>query len=176
MVKGISGYLGRSGSIGILVNLRSDSKRFNELKDLTGVSPSTLSDRLEEGRELGVITTRLGQDEFERDQRAVHHEYMITDRGLVVLHEMQEEDVVYSYRQLREAEISLNEGLEHMHDWIVENTERLKQAKEKHPSLDAFGEVPNDSFESTKDYSEFMVRGEPGADEDDEDDEDDTSE
>lgn len=166
MVKAISGYIERSGSIGILVNLRNDSKRFNELKNLVGVSPSTLSKRLEEGRELGLITTRLGQDEFERDQRAVHHEYMITDRGLVVLHEMEEEDVVYSYRQLREAEIDLEEALEKIHDWIAENTERLEQAKEKHPSRDAFGEASSESFESTKDYSEFMVKGEPDDDED----------
>jgi len=57
MVKAISGYLERSGSIGILVHLEKDSKRFNELKEIVGVSPSTLSKRLDKGRELGVITT-----------------------------------------------------------------------------------------------------------------------
>lgn len=157
MVKAISGYLERSGSIGILVNLKSDSKRFNELKDLVGVSPSTLSKRLEEGRELGVITTRLGQDEFERDQRAVHHEYMITDRGLLVLSKMDEFDVIFAYRKLREAEQRLDEGIENMHEWIAEDSDRIARAKEVHPTKDREGEDVT-GYEGETDYSEYMER------------------
>lgn len=158
MVKAISGYLERSGSIGILVHLEKDSKRFNELKEIVGVSPSTLSKRLDKGRKLGVITTRLGQDEFERDQRAVHHEYMITDRGLLVLDKMDECDVVYAYRQLQEAEERLEAGIEEMHDWIAENSDELARAKDHHPTRDTFGEDVTEPVESDTDYSEHMVK------------------
>ncbi|MFC7142737.1 winged helix-turn-helix transcriptional regulator [Halosimplex aquaticum] len=159
MVKAISGYLDRSGSIGILVNLKNDSKRFNELKELVGVSPSTLTKRLDEGQELGVITTRLGKDEYERDQRAVHHEYMITERGLVVLDQIEKFDIMYRYRQLREAEQQLDEGLDEMHEWIEDNSDQLARAEDVNPTRKASGEDITDSSESERDYSEHMEKG-----------------
>lgn len=159
MVKAISGYLDRSGSIGILVNLKNDSKRFNELKELVGVSPSTLTKRLDEGGELGVITTRLGKDEYERDQRAVHHEYMITERGLVVLDQIEKFDIMYRYRQWREAEQQLEEGLDEMHDWIEDNSDQLARAEDVHPTRKASGEDVTDSSEPERDYSEHMEKG-----------------
>ncbi|WP_254278626.1 winged helix-turn-helix transcriptional regulator [Haloarcula marina] len=157
MVKAISGYLQRSGAIGVLVHLKSDSKRFNELKDLVGVSPSTLSDRLDKGADLGLITTRIGKDEYERDQRAVHHEYMITDRGLLVLSKMEEFDVIFAYRKLREAEERLDEGIEDMHDWIAEDSDRIALAAEVHPTKDREGEDVT-GYDGETDYSEHMER------------------
>ncbi|PSQ51957.1 hypothetical protein BRD20_09065 [Halobacteriales archaeon SW_8_65_20] len=157
MVKAISGYLQRSGAIGVLVHLKSDSKRFNELKDLIGVSPSTLSKRLEKGRELELITTNIGKDEYERDQRAVHHEYMITERGLLVLDKMEEFDVIFAYRQLREAEQKLDQGVENMHDWISENREQIARAEGVHPTKDREGEDVT-GYDSETDYSEHMER------------------
>lgn len=159
MVKAISGYLDRSGSIGILVNLKNDSKRFNELKELVGVSPSTLTKRLDEGDELGVITTRLGKDEYERDQRAVHHEYMITERGLVVLDQIEKFDIAYRYRQLREAEQQMKEGLDEMHEWIEDNSDQLARAEDVHPTRKASGEDVTEPSESERDFSEHMEKG-----------------
>lgn len=152
MVQAISGYLERSGSVGILVTLETGSKRFNDLKELVGVSPSTLSKRLEEGRNLGVVATRLGEDEHERERGPVHHKYVITDRGLVVLHKLDEYDVVYAHRQLREAEQRFDEGVEDVQDWIMEHTDLLARAKKQHPARHVSGDGPAESFESMRYY------------------------
>lgn len=158
MVKAVSGYLDRSGSVGILVNLKNDSKRFNELKELIGVSPSTLSKRLDEGQDLGVITTRLGKDEYARDQRAVHHEYMITERGLVVLDQIEKFDIMYRYRQLREAEQELEDALDEMHEWIEDNSDQLARAEKVNPTRNASGEDVTDTVDPRKDYSEHTEK------------------
>jgi DNA-binding HxlR family transcriptional regulator len=149
-MQAIGGYLQRSGSVGILVALETGGKRFNELKELVGVSPSTLSKRLEEGRDLGVVATQLGEDERERERGTVHHEYVITDRGLLVLHKLDEYDVVYAYQQLREAEQRLDEGVEDVQEWIMEHTDLLARAKEQHPARHASGGGPAESFESMR--------------------------
>ncbi|APX98504.1 winged helix-turn-helix transcriptional regulator [Natronorubrum daqingense] len=158
MVKQISGYLEMSGAIGLLVHLKYESRRFNELKDLVGVSPSTLTTRLNEGRDLGLITTRIGEDEYDLDQRSIHHEYMITDRGELVLEKMDEFEVTYAYKQLREAEQKLVEGRENLRVWIEDNEDEIAQAEDEHSTRDKYGEDVTEPAEVDGDYSEFMEK------------------
>ena len=75
-VRSIAALLERRWTLGTIYACSSGAARFNEFRQsLPGVSPTTLSDRLEQLEAAGIVERRLV------DGRPPHAEYVLTRRG-----------------------------------------------------------------------------------------------
>ena len=76
-----AGVLERRWTMATIYACSSGASRFNEFRQsLPGVSPTTLSDRLEQLEEAGLVERRTVAG------RPPHTEYLLTDRGERVAH------------------------------------------------------------------------------------------
>lgn len=76
-----AGVLERRWTMATIYACSSGATRFNEFRQsLPGVSPTTLSDRLEQLEAVGIVERRTVQG------RPPHTEYVLTERGEQVAH------------------------------------------------------------------------------------------
>jgi DNA-binding HxlR family transcriptional regulator len=75
-LRAVADLLERRWTLGTIYASASGAVRFNEFRQsLPGISPTTLSDRLEQLEEAGIVERRLVQG------RPPHAEYRLTRRG-----------------------------------------------------------------------------------------------
>ncbi|MFB6217032.1 MAG: winged helix-turn-helix transcriptional regulator, partial [Candidatus Aenigmatarchaeota archaeon] len=100
----ISDYILNKGAMGILFELGVEEKSFNQLKESSTVlvSPNTLSRRLTEGEDLGLIDRGINED----GERAIIT-YRLTDMGETLVDQF--EDVSDEYFELKEDIANLKE-------------------------------------------------------------------
>jgi DNA-binding HxlR family transcriptional regulator len=66
---GLDAYLSKKGTVELFSVLTISGKRFSELESLVGISPATLSDRLEEGLELHLLKLDSEPEDDRQTQR-----------------------------------------------------------------------------------------------------------
>jgi DNA-binding HxlR family transcriptional regulator len=75
-LRAVAELLERRGTLGTIYACSSGASRFNEFRQLLpGISPTTLSERLDQLEAAGVVERRLVQG------RPPHTEYRLTGRG-----------------------------------------------------------------------------------------------
>ena len=65
MDESLSDYSDRKGSIAVLYAISHGHDRFSDIEDQTDVSTSSLSDRLNEAQELGILDEDLRETDDE---------------------------------------------------------------------------------------------------------------
>lgn len=125
------------GGIGLLVVLKGGSKRFKHLNDRLHISSSTLSKRIGEAKDLGLITPEI-------DDRgtSVKNQYRVTERGQYVVAKMERLDIVHAYRTMLDMQTQVEDGKQELVEWIEgeKTEEELARRSDSDPYVDPFGE------------------------------------
>lgn len=111
----ISEYLGEKGSIEILATIEPDGTRFKELKQTVGVSHGTISTRLAQGDELGLLEREAMQGE-----RGTTHKWVLAPKGAVLRHRLQITGVVKTYELLQDLRQQVEAHNEEFKEWVQE--------------------------------------------------------
>lgn len=106
------------GSTEILATIEPDGTRFGELNEKVGISRQTLSNRLMQGQELGLLDT-----EAIRGERGTTHKWVLTPKGarlrfqLIKMGAVETYDLLQDFRQRAEThEAEFKEWAEEMEE------------------------------------------------------------
>lgn len=111
----IAAFLTRTGSIGLLREVQHmDGSRFTELDEALDVSSSTLSKRLEEACELGLLEPTLESTDYGTNTR-----YKLTGTGRKVRNVMEHRGIIRTYDKIRTLEEQLDESIEDLREWVT---------------------------------------------------------
>jgi len=146
------------GGIGLLVVLKGGPKRFKHLNERLQISSSTLSKRIGEAKNLGLITPEIDDRET-----SVNNLYRVTERGQYVVAKMERLDIVHAYRTMLDMQAQVEDGKHELVEWIEgeKTKEELARRSNSDPYVDPFGEdVTGFSGEdSDRDYDdEFFTK------------------
>lgn len=137
MVDTLSEYFQRRGGLGVLVVLKTGPLRYKHLQEALHVSTSTLTERLGEARDPGLITPEIDEGET-----SVDGQYRISERGQYVVRKMEQLGMVHAYRTILEMHIQVEDGRDELLDWVAEKNVKMELARKsgRDPYVDPFGE------------------------------------
>lgn len=129
-------YFQRRGSLGVIIVLKDGPHRFTDLADALHISDSTLTKRLGEARDLGLIVPEMD----ERDT-SIKEQYRITERGQYVVGKLEQLDVVHAYRTFLDMYHQIEDGNAELVEWVddEEVKREISQKGETDPYIDPFG-------------------------------------
>lgn len=120
MSQEIPDFLAATGGTGLLVALYDSDRTFSELLERIDATSSTLSTRLTDAEDMGLITTETG----ERDgNRAT--EYQLTGFGYLLTMQLDRHGVVEQYRQLMDHKAGVEDGRERVIEWLDAHEQQL---------------------------------------------------
>lgn len=152
----IAEFLTATGGTGLLVALYDTDRTFSELLECVDATSSTLSTRLTDAEDLGLITTETG----ERDgNRAT--EYQLTGFGYVLTMQLDRHGVVEHYRQLMYHRTGVEEGLSRVVEWVEENEQQIlaHQSELEKSGREYFEELREQASDSDtdRDIDKYLV-------------------
>jgi len=106
-----SEFLKRKGSIEILCELENGERGFNELKNLD-ISPSTLSSRLKEAMNLGLVDQKLCREERAKIK------YYLTEKG---------REIIESVGSIKKDYFKLKEEVRKLEEELRKKKEKMKK-------------------------------------------------
>lgn len=137
MADTLSEYFQRRGGLGVLVVLKTGPLRYKDLEEALHVSTSTLTERLGEARDLGLLTP-----EIDEGKTSVDGQYRISERGQYVVRKMEQLGMVHAYRTMLEMYFQVEDGRDELLDWIADEDVKKELARKsgRDPYVDPFGE------------------------------------
>lgn len=125
------------GGLGVLILLYSDAQRFTDLADLLHISDSTLTYRLAEARDLGLVTPEIDEQET-----SVGDQYRLSERGALIVKKLEQFGVVHAYRTMLDMHQQVEDGRSDLDEWLdgEETKEKLARCSEEDPYVDQFGQ------------------------------------
>lgn len=135
-VETISDYCQARGGLGVMVVLKSEPHRFVDLEEALHISSSTLTERLGEARDLGLITPEIDEGET-----SVDRQYRISERGQYVVRKLEQLDVEHAYRTFLDMHHQIEAGRAELLDRLTDEAvkEELARQSEVDPYTDPFG-------------------------------------
>jgi len=136
------------GAMGLLVVLKGEAKQFKHLNERLHISSSTLTKRIGEAKDLGLITPEIDDRET-----SVNNQYRITERGQYVVAKMGRLDIVHAYRTMLDMHDQVEGGKQELVEWIEgeEIQEALARRSDSDPYVDPFGEDVTDHPQNSTD-------------------------
>lgn len=136
MAETLSEYFQRRGSLGVLIVLKSGPHRFTDLADALHISESTLTERLGEARDLGLIIPEIDEQES-----SVGGQYRITERGQFVVAKAAQLEIEHAYRTFLDMFHKIESGRDELLGWLSDEDvqEELAEQSETDPYVDPFG-------------------------------------
>lgn len=116
-----SDFLNRKGAIELFCELSPHGSRWTELDNEIMASHSTVTDRIEEAQELGLITHEL----IDRSGESVNV-YTPTNRGARFMLALETQGVAETYRHLKETRQKYEEQTEKIREWVLDNPGEFK--------------------------------------------------
>jgi len=107
-------FMRKKGSIEILCELEDGGKSFNEFK--LDISPNTLSSRLKEALDLGLIEQRICREGRTKVK------YYLTDRG---------KELLKAIKSIKDNYFRLKEDVKRLEEEINKKKEEIKRKKEE---------------------------------------------
>lgn len=166
MVKTVQEFVGSRGGVGVLILLSAEPMRFNELAEKLTVSPSTLDKRLDEGRDLGLVTTK-----WQEDKKPHKFQYWITERGKYLVRKMEREGMVHPYLTMIDLQSQVKDGKSELQSWLDndEVRETLAQCADDDPYVDKFGQdITGENTADAEFDEEYLIREQFSDDDDSE--------
>jgi len=157
MVDTLREYFELRGGIGLLVVLKGDAKQFKDLTDRLHISSSTLTKRIGEAKDYGLITPEIDDQET-----SVNNRYRLTERGQYIITKMERMNIVHAYRTMLDMQAQIEEGKTELLEWVQrdETKEELARQSDSDPYVDPFGndvtELAND--DDDRDIDEFLTK------------------
>jgi len=146
------------GAMGLLVVLKGEAKQFKHLNERLHISSSTLTKRIGEAKDLGLITPEIDDRET-----SVNNQYRITERGQYVVAKMERLDIVHAYRTMLDMQAQIEGGKQELVEWIEgeKTKEELARRSDSDPYVDPFGEDVTDHPQDSTDIEyndEFFTK------------------
>ena len=146
------------GAMGLLVVLKGEAKQFKHLNEQLHISSSTLTKRIGEAKDLGLITPEIDDRET-----SVNNLYRITERGQYVVAKMERLDIVHAYRTMLDMHEQVEDGKQELVGWFEseETQEALARRSDSAPYVDPFGEDVTDHPQDSTDMEyndEFFTK------------------
>lgn len=137
MPDSISEFCNSRGGLGLLILLEDEAQRFTDLSEVLHISQSTLTRRLAQARDLGLVTPEIDEDET-----SVDDQYRITERGAFIVKKAGEFDLVHAYRTMLDMHHKIEDGKEDLNQWLDDEQvlEQLARYDDQDPYIDPFGE------------------------------------
>lgn len=125
------------GGLGVLIVLYSDAQRFTDLAEALHVSESTLTLRLGEARDFGLVTPEIDEKETSVDDL-----YRLSERGALVVKKLEQYGVVHAYLTMLDMYHTVEEGREELLEWLEDEDSKRELARrsDDDPYVDPFGE------------------------------------
>jgi len=130
-------YCTSRGALGVLILLYSDPQRFTDLAEMLHISDSTLTYRLAEARDLGLVTPEIDEQET-----SVGDQYRLSERGALIVKKLDRLGVTHAYRSMLDMHQQVENGRSDLDEWLDdEDTKRkLARCSDQDPYVDPFGE------------------------------------
>ncbi len=137
MVETVQEFVASRGGLGVLILLHTEPMRFNELANELPISSSTLDKRLDEGRDLGLVTMK-----WQEGKKPHKFQNWITERGKFVVRKMEREGMVHPYQTMLDLQKQVKEGKNELQAWLNDDEvkEALARCDEDDPYVDEFGQ------------------------------------
>lgn len=115
------GVLSSAGGAWLIAQLHEEPKRFQTLRQEFPKSPSTIDERLEEGRQAGLV-----DEQPKYVQRKKYHR--LTEKGEVIGDEIERTDLLRIQEEIWRLEQELDEELDAFRESLVEKQDGLNDA------------------------------------------------
>jgi DNA-binding HxlR family transcriptional regulator len=116
-------FLSSKGGMILIAELQDGPKRFIELRDTFGISGSTIKDRLDDAKDLGLVPSE--ESVYTGDGHKVHP---LTPKGQVIADELQVTDLARIQREIWRLEAEFDDELEAFADTLHQKTTDLNDA------------------------------------------------
>lgn len=124
MVDSIEEYFGNKTAIEVFCVLDGLGKRFKEIAEDTRVSPTTVSNRLEEAKELGLVAQLPAEDPQYKKQA-----YILTERGWQIRSIMLDEfHLPGIYAELRQLEHEFEGAIDAFQEDLKDEVDELQES------------------------------------------------
>lgn len=110
----------------LMCELASSETRFSELDEKLYISHTTLTKRLGEAEDIGLIETR----QVKGDRRRTH-EYSPTDRAVLFMRKLKLQGVLERYQLYKESRIRFEEEADKIVEWAEENPDKIPESDEE---------------------------------------------
>lgn len=148
MVTSVREFLDGKGAAELVVKIDPNGSRRHELREMLNIAPNTLSRRLTEGREAGVIRTEA------LDAPETGHKYVLTPKGARLRMQLEENDVDDLYEQLERYRGKLDEAIAETVKWTREHGDELADKQRNWSILNYYQTDPEDFQTTTADKSD----------------------
>lgn len=130
-------YFSNRGALGILILLKRESQRFTDLRNQLHISDQTLSNRLGQARELGLVTPAMNPKET-----SVGQLYQLTERGYFIVEQMEQIGMDHAYLTMIEMRTRVKEGEEELKEWVMQDgiERKLASLDDESPYETKYGE------------------------------------
>lgn len=113
--------LSSAGGAWLIVQLHEEPKRFQTLRQDFPKSPSTIDERLKEGRDAGLV-----DEEAKYSRTNKYHQ--LTEKGEVIGDEIERTDLLRIQEEIWRLEEDLDEELDTFRESLVEKQDELNEA------------------------------------------------
>lgn len=148
-------YFKRTGGLGVLLLLKRESQRFTDLRNQLHISDPTLSDRLGEARELGLITPAMNPKET-----SVGQLYQLTERGTFIVDHMEKIGMAHAYYTMLDMKDTVENGRDELMEWVMQGgmNQRIASYDSTSPYEDRFGQDIFDEDVDPDEYNHLMEK------------------
>lgn len=126
MVSDIAQFLDAKGGVGVLSAVSDGDKTNTEIQQAVNVTTSTLSSRLTEAENIGLIE---GSSTERYDRRTVA--YSLTSLGRYVTLQLADENVITNYWKMVAYEELVDDGVEQVKETLDENMESMEMIPDR---------------------------------------------
>jgi DNA-binding HxlR family transcriptional regulator len=122
-IERIVSYLNKKGGVRVLEELQSGPKRFVTLEETLNISKATITDRITDAREVGLISETPdygGGNGYKR--------HPLTAKGQVVADELERTDLARIRKEIRKLEAEFDEQLSEFETSMDQKTAELNDA------------------------------------------------
>lgn len=122
-------FLSRAGAIGLLVEMdHTGGKQFKHLNEAISVSSSTLTNRLNEALELGILKLTMTSEEHNSSRV-----YATTKFGRQLHHQIKQQQLARIYMQLQQLENEFEDEVENLQQWVYTEYPSLASSRPPDP-------------------------------------------
>jgi len=133
----ITEFIAASGGVEVLLEVSGpEGMRFEELVEEVSIARSTLAKRLHTALDLDLIYTRTVEGE-----RGTANEYRISARGGKILVQMEQQDMLVTYRIYKDHREKFEDQKADLVDWVADNEDEIReQPVKKHHVVNLLAE------------------------------------
>lgn len=112
--EGLEDFFSRKGAIQVLVRIGSGPRRFSDIERWVGVSSATVTNRLQEGDDLGLWNT----EEVESSGNGRGTEYVLSELGEEIWRKARDLDLPHFTEKVMAIEEERDQRAEKLRDWL----------------------------------------------------------